>query len=221
MNIENINSNFIHLIEMCSLSLLIAYLLGSIPSAVWFGKWLRGVDVREHGSKNAGLTNIFRVLGWKPALPVLFTDLAKGIAAPLIGIALVPEFSFWGLLCGFMVILGHSLTCFAQFKGGKGVLTALGVFIALSPFSALVAFLVWLVVVFSTRYVSLASILACFALGFSLIYQFIEGNASLELVVLGWVVALFVTYKHKANVVRLLNGTENRFGKSSSSTPEK
>jgi acyl phosphate:glycerol-3-phosphate acyltransferase len=209
-------------IEMI-LTLIGAYLLGSIPSAVWFGKWMRGIDVREHGSKNAGLTNVFRVLGWKPALPVLITDLSKGILAPSLAAAFVPEVSWWSLVCGLVVILGHSFTCFAQFKGGKGVLTALGVFIALDPLAAAVALGVWLVVVFSTRYVSLASILACLGLGITLSVEYVLSEMNpekLPVLILGWVVALFVIVKHKSNVQRLMNGTENRFGKPKSESAE-
>ncbi len=198
-------------------SLVVAYLLGSIPSAVWFSKLFAGIDIRDEGSKNAGLTNTFRVLGWKPALPVVFLDLGKGVLAPYIAIQLSEgsSASSWlPMAAGFVAILGHSFTCMAGFRGGKGVLTALGVFLCLAWFEALIAFVVWLTITLVTRYVSLASILACFALSISLgLSYFLNQNISnLLLLITGVLVTFFVTFKHKANIQRLLNGTENRFG---------
>lgn len=193
------------------LSLVAAYLIGSIPSAVWVSRLLYKTDIREHGSKNAGLTNIFRVFGWKPALPVAIIDLSKGILAPCLAIQL--SGGVWlPLLAGFMVIFGHSFTCFAGFRGGKGVLTALGVFLCLAPLEALAAFGVWLLVTLPTRYVSLGSIAAALALGIFLSVSAVMGNVHWNVVVTGWLVGVFVIFKHRANIVRLLNGTENRFG---------
>lgn len=201
------------------LSVIIAYLLGSIPSAVWFSRLFAGIDIREHGSKNAGLTNTFRVLGWKPALPVVFFDLGKGIAAPYIAYTLsqgTPTADWLPMVAGIVAIIGHSFTCMAGFRGGKGVLTALGVFLFLAWVEALIAFGVWILVTFTTRYVSLGSILACFALGLLVTYRYyVEATLSNILILItGWLVASFVIFKHRSNVSRLLNGTENRFGKS-------
>ncbi|NLO22772.1 MAG: glycerol-3-phosphate 1-O-acyltransferase PlsY [Fibrobacter sp.] len=204
------------------LSLPIAYLLGSIPSAVWIAKIIKGIDIREHGSKNAGLTNVFRVLGFKPALPVVITDLLKGFLAPTIAVYLnkingsVEEYSWLPLLAGILAILGHSFTCFAGFKGGKGVLTAFGVFLALVPYTALLCFLLWVILVYYSKYVSVGSIGACVALIiFSLTNYFLDfpdANASFGVFLTGLFVAFFVIIKHKVNIVRLMNGTENGFG---------
>ncbi len=196
-------------------SLLIGYILGSIPSAVWASKIFGGIDIREHGSKNAGLTNTFRVLGWKPALPVVFVDLSKGILAPFIASIICPDQGWMPIAAGLVAVLGHSFTMFAGFRGGKGVLTALGVFIFLAHQEALVAFAVWALITYITRYVSLASILASIVLAIGLTVSFITPgrDVSLETMILGWVIAAFVTVKHKSNIQRLMNGTENRFGK--------
>ncbi|MGL1936803.1 MAG: glycerol-3-phosphate 1-O-acyltransferase PlsY [Fibrobacterales bacterium] len=196
-------------------SILIAYVLGSIPSAVWSAKYFAGIDIREHGSKNAGLTNTYRVLGWKPALPVVILDLGKGIIAPFIATLLAPEIGWLPIAAGLVAVLGHSFTCFAKFKGGKGVLTALGVFMFLAHQEALVAFATWAVITYVTRYVSLASIVASIVLAAGLTVSFITPgrDIALETMILGWIIAAFVTIKHKANIQRLINGTENRFGK--------
>lgn len=220
------------------LYVLLSYLLGSIPSAIWISRAFAGIDIRTRGSKNAGLTNVFRVLGWKPAVPVALIDFSKGLAAVLLGASL-PDHSFqYGLLCGAVAVLGHSYTCFAGFRGGKGVLTTLGVFVALSPVTALSAFGLWIVVLWLSGYVSLASILAAAFLGlentvvvgnrfFQAVREFtLIGHTDWNLVtaklseqgdfwLLGftWLVAIFVIVKHKANIQRLMAGTENRFGK--------
>lgn len=195
------------------LSLFIAYFLGSIPSAVWVAKISHGIDIREHGSRNAGLTNVFRVLGWKPALPVVFLDLGKGMLAPWIAQMLVPEHNWFPLMAGVLAIVGHSFTCLAGFRGGKGVLTALGVFLFLAPIPALLAFSLWILLVWITGFVSVGSIFACLSLGVFLTVEFFLGTAHWSLLLCGWTVALFVIYKHKTNIVRLRQGTENRFGK--------
>lgn len=131
-------------------------MLGSIPSAIWIAKIAKGkdFDIREYGSKNAGLTNTFRVLGWKPALPVVFMDLLKGFFGPFIAALMCKaqveaggaDWSSWvPLVAGLLVILGHSFTCFAGFRGGKGVLAALGVFLAISPITVLIGFATWII----------------------------------------------------------------------------
>lgn len=208
------------------LAIVVAYLLGCIPSAVWFSRLFAGIDIREHGSKNAGLTNTFRVLGWKPALPVIFFDLGKGIAAPYVAYQLSAgtDLVEWlPMAAGMTAILGHSFTCMAGFRGGKGVLTALGVFLFLAWAEALIAFGVWLVITFTTRYVSLASILACIALGMAVTSRYLQDPSFSHLLIMitGWLVSVFVTYKHRSNIKRLMNGTENRFGKSKNKSKSK
>ena len=198
------------------LSIVIAYLFGSIPTAVWVSKWGHGMDIRDHGSKNAGMTNVFRVLGFKSTIPVIIVDLSKGFFAPYVATQLVPEAHSWlPLVAGIAAIVGHSFTCMAGFRGGKGVLTALGVFLFLALPEAIIAFVVWAAFVKVTRYVSLASIAACLALGISLtVHHLVWPTVSTQSVLIaGWIVAVFVIVKHKSNIVRLMNGTENRFGK--------
>ncbi len=196
-------------------NLLTGYLLGSIPSAVWFGKAFRKMDVREYGSRNAGLTNTIRVFGWKMAVPVAVVDLGKGVAAPLLAISTNPTSEWAPFLAGLAAILGHSFTCFAGFRGGKGVLTALGVFLVLAWQQALIAFALFVVVVSLTRYVSLGSIVAVVALVISLTIDYLTGEgggSQLALLVTGWSVAILVIVKHRPNIQRLLAGTESRFG---------
>jgi glycerol-3-phosphate acyltransferase PlsY len=201
------------------IALPIAYLLGSIPTAVWVSKIYKGIDIREHGSKNAGLTNVFRVLGWKPALPVIAVDLAKGFFAPFIAMKLnaaedISQIYLWlPVAAGLFVVLGHSFTCLAKFKGGKGVLTALGVFLALQPALALACFVFWGLLLVATRYVSVASIGACVLLSVLSAVFFAYNHTDFYVLVLSQHVAVFVIVKHKANMVRLYHGTENGFGK--------
>ena len=198
-----------------AIALAAAYLLGSIPSAVWFCRLIGGIDIREHGSKNAGLTNTIRVLGWKAALPVTVVDLGKGIASPLLARALCPDMSWAPLLAGVLTIVGHSFTCFAGFRGGKGVLASLGVFLVLAPDAAGFAFAVFLAIVLATRYVSLGSIVATWTLAASLGAKAALGGfdpAAVALAAMGALIAVFVTVKHRTNIRRLRAGTESRFG---------
>lgn len=196
---------------------------------MWVAKIVKGkdYDIRNYGSKNSGLTNTFRVLGVKPALPVVAVDLLKGFLAPTIAIALNeaskaaggPDYFWLPLVCGLLAVIGHSFTCLAGFRGGKGVLTAFGMFLALAPVTALLAFLVWTVLTLATKYVSVGSIFACIALAGLSLFGYLapdiypHDNINPGILVLAWIVALFVIYKHKANIRRLLNGTENGFGK--------
>lgn len=227
------------------LALLLCYLLGSIPSAVWVSRLFAGIDIREHGSHNAGLTNVYRVLGWKPAVPVALIDFLKGLAAVLLGLAWSKHawnmdhgHQTFALACGVAAVLGHSFTVFAGFRGGKGVLTTLGVFVAVTPVPALVSFAFWGLVLKRSGYVSLASILAAgfFAMAESVVFAMHAINVSAEiarsgagfgwyalastlvakghmnLLILSWITAAFVVWKHRANIARLRNGTEYRFG---------
>lgn len=150
---------------------------------------------------------------------MVFVDLGKGMLAPFIALKMVdgnPEQAWIPLVAGLLAILGHSFTVFAGFRGGKGVLTAMGVFLTLSPVAALLAFSVWMLLTFTSGFVSLGSIGGCSTLGVLLTYGFlvpsgIIGEVHPGLLATGWAVALFVIVKHKANIKRLLNGTENGF----------
>jgi len=202
------------------LALPIAYILGSIPSAVWVAKIYKGIDIREHGSKNAGLTNVIRVLGWKPAIPVILVDLSKGFFAVFIAKMLDCSqiYSWLPVTAGLLAIFGHSFTCMAGFRGGKGVLTALGVFLALQPVLALTCFAFWGILFVATKYVSVASIGACVMLAGLATFGFVSDilpvyKLDIYILILSWLVSVFVIVKHKANMVRLWNGTENGFGK--------
>lgn len=220
----------------------ISYLLGSIPTAVWASRIFAGIDIREHGSRNAGLTNVFRVLGWKPALPVAVIDFLKGLLPVVLGLAwsksawdMSHGHETFALGCGLMAVLGHTFTVFAGFKGGKGVLTGLGVFAAISPWTALLAFVSWIVVLRWKGYVSLASIVGSLVLalsntavtlakaveyarepgGFDLCHVVgsLVRHGDTALSVLSWITGLFVIWKHRANIQRLRAGTEHRFGR--------
>jgi glycerol-3-phosphate acyltransferase PlsY len=201
--------------------LLLSYLIGSIPTSIITGKVLRGIDIREHGSGNAGGTNVFRVLGWKPGVFVMAVDVLKGFVATYY----VSKLQVAGpvpinllavqLLAGFAAVFGHIWTVFAGFRGGKGVGTAGGMFIALFPLAALICFVIFLTVALTSRYVSLASITA--AISFPIVLLILNLLFQYELPVVLFLFSLFasglIVYTHRSNIRRLLQGTENRFGK--------
>ncbi len=206
------------------LILVLSYLAGSIPGSVWVGKLMHGIDVREHGSGNAGATNTFRVLGWKAGVLATIVDVGKGLlAAGVIANLrideLPPGLGFWEaetvvrLLAGLAAIIGHMYPIYIGFKGGKGVNTAAGVLFALSPLSMVIALSVFALVLFSTRYVSLASLLATAAFPSSIaIRKYMFGISTLDasLFVLSLLMAVSIFYAHRANIKRLLSGTESR-----------
>lgn len=198
-----------------ALSIITAYLLGSIPFAVLVGKIFFGVDIRKEGSGNAGTTNTFRVLGWKAGVPVFLLDVLKGFLAVFLVYAIPEEvynvsyFYYIAVSLAAAVVLGHIYPVFAGFNGGKGVATLLGVGIALFPLSGLTAFCVFIIVFLLSGYVSLASVLAC--ISFPFLSWFLAGNTEIPLVVLSISVAIFVPLTHAKNIKRLLNGTESRF----------
>jgi glycerol-3-phosphate acyltransferase PlsY len=197
------------------LSIILAYLLGSIPVAVVIGKAFFNTDVRNEGSGNAGATNTFRVLGWKAAVPVFLLDVVKGWLAiymvHFLPFEIVSESSYYYIstALALAVVLGHIYPIFAGFKGGKGVATLLGVGLALFPLSGMVAFGLWIIVFLLTGYVSLASVVACVA--FPFLSLFLCGNTDIPLIVLSVAVAIFVPLTHAKNIKRLLAGTESRF----------
>ncbi len=198
------------------LALLIAYLLGSIPSAVWIGKRYHGVDVREHGSHNAGSTNTLRVLGAKAALPVFLIDILKGFAAVAIMSSLqyftdIPEatLQILEIITVFIAVLGHIFPIFAEFKGGKGVATLLGAAIALAPAVIGLTFGCWLVVFILWRYVSLASMVA--GCVFPIIVALLPSSQeSLPLQIFAIVVAILLLVTHRKNIARLIDGSETK-----------
>ncbi len=192
---------------------VIAYILGSIPSAVWIGKTFHNIDVREHGSKNAGATNTFRILGKKAGIIVLLMDVFKGIIAVFIPKLILKELSYeieiqLQLISGICVFLGHLFPLFAQFRGGKGVATSLGIIIGIHPPAAGICFLIFLIVFISSKYVSLGAIVASFF--FPLIVFFIFKETSIYLIVFSNVIGITVILTHKKNILRIIHGEENK-----------
>ncbi len=188
--------------------LLPAYLLGSVPTSYIVARLAAGVDLRTVGSKNLGATNLFRLLGWKAALPVAAFDVAKGAAPVLAYLAVTREPSWWALVVGAAAVLGHVFSPFVGFKGGKGVATAAGAFLAYLPAAIGAAAVVWVGLVAATGYVSVGSIVA--ALTFPAWARLFYPSRETAF----WVaaaVALFVVFNHRSNIRRLLAGTESRF----------
>jgi glycerol-3-phosphate acyltransferase PlsY len=196
----------------------IAYILGSIPTAIWAGRVFRGIDIREHGSGNAGAANAIRVLGWKTGVPVLLIDMAKGWLAAMLPV-------FFGLAepdtalitnlqigTGLTAILGHIFPVFAKFRGGKGVATAAGVLLAVHPLLTLSCLGVFLIVFLITRIVSVSSMSAGIAFPILLFVFFDTPSLIFRIFSIFVAIALLIT--HKNNIKRLIKGEEKRlFGK--------
>lgn len=195
------------------LAALPAYFLGSIPTAVWVGRVRYGIDVREHGSRNAGATNTFRVLGKKAGKVVLAIDVLKGMVAVLFPFFVLPytftdaELTHVQLLASFLAVLGHVFPVFAGFKGGKGVATSLGVIIGLQPIAAAICLLVFLLVFIVSNYVSLGSIMA--AVAFSLMLWLFPIH-TYALPLFGTLLSAIVIFAHRKNIVRIIDGNENK-----------
>ncbi len=184
---------------------LASYLLGSIPNGLVFGKLLWHIDLREYGSHNIGATNAWRTLGKGPGFLIFLLDFLKGaisvfLAETFVGTPLLM------VVAGILAIVGHSCSIFLHFKGGKGVATGLGVISMLMPLPSLIVFLVWLVIVMITKYVSLGS---CVAAALVPILAYVRHYPA-PYVVFGILAAAFIIIRHKSNLVRLLNGTENK-----------
>jgi glycerol-3-phosphate acyltransferase PlsY len=191
-----------------ALLLVAADLIGAFPSSYVVGKVLRGIDLRQHGSGNLGATNAYRVLGWKAAMPVFILDILKGW---------LPTFVFpridasdaweWALAYGAAAIIGHVFSIYVRFKGGKGVATGSGVFLALAPLAVLIGLMVWSLLLFITGIVSIASIAAAITLPIAV---WLLGAPTLVLA-LALALSLFVIYAHRANIRRLRRGEEPSF----------
>lgn len=211
---------------MLSLTVILvaSYLVGSIPASVWIGKAMYGIDVRNHGSGNAGATNAFRVLGWKAGGMATLVDLGKGLLAAgviaTIRLDALPETpGGWEagtvvrLLAGVFAVIGHMFPLWANFKGGKGVNTAAGMLLALTPISMYITLGVFVLVLLSSRYVSLASLSAVVAFPSTIaVRKYLFGIDSLDasLLIFSAVLAMGIILAHRSNIKRLLNGTENR-----------
>jgi glycerol-3-phosphate acyltransferase PlsY len=204
--------------------LVLSYLAGSIPGSVWVGKLLYREDIRQHGSGNAGATNVFRVLGWKAGMLATLVDVGKGLlAAGVIASirldALPSGVEVWQietvvrLMAGIAAIVGHMYPVWANFRGGKGVNTSAGVLFALTPISMWITLGVFVIVLVSSRYVSLASLSAVVAFPSVIaIRRYVFGIDSLDpsLLILSILMALGIIIAHRSNIQRLLNGTERR-----------
>lgn len=197
-----------------------------MPTSLWVGRIYKKIDLREHGSGNLGATNTFRMLGWKAGIVVFIIDFIKGfvcayyisrIAYEIGGIPSV--YSGWEtgvfvmIFAGLFAVFGHMYPLYANFKGGKGALTACGMLYAIEPLSISLAFAVFLIILFSTRYVSLASMISCFSYPLFLLalrYWFGMDNIDGSLIVISAVIAAGIIIKHSSNIQRLVNGSENR-----------
>jgi glycerol-3-phosphate acyltransferase PlsY len=197
------------------ITVISAYLIGSVPTAVWVGRYFYNLDLREHGSKNAGATNTFRVLGKKPGIIVLVVDVLKGAGASCVPYLLINNWQFYHeelinlqVVASIGAVFGHIFPIFAQFRGGKGVATSLGVIIGIQPLAALICLAVFLVVFISSRFVSLGAITA--AVFFPFIVRFVICEKSMTLFIFSLVLSFLVIIAHRKNIVRLLKGSENK-----------
>ena len=198
--------------------IVLCYLIGSVPNSIIAGKLLKGIDIREHGSGNAGATNVFRVLGWKAGVAVGLLDLVKGIVTTVY----VSQVVFGDMpvsrdlvqvIAGISAVTGHIWTVFAGFKGGKGAGTAAGMFLGLAPGTALISLLVFAAGFLSTRIVSVGSLSAALALAVIMVvrkYWFLH-PIGMPLLILSLLISLLIFFTHRSNIVRLIHGTENRF----------
>ena len=197
------------------LLIILAYLMGSIPTSVWIGKWFYKVDVRTKGSGNAGATNTIRVLGWKAGIPVLLFDVFKGWFAVYMANFILSDvytgdqFINIKIALAVAAVIGHIFPVYVGFKGGKGVATILGVGIALFSYSVLVAVGVFAVVLLITRIVSISSIIASILFPFIVVFIFNVNN--LSLIIMSVAVAVFIPLTHLKNIKRLIKGEESRF----------
>lgn len=188
---------------------ILAYLFGAVPFGLLVAK-LNGVDIREKGSGNIGATNVFRVIGKGWGIFTFVLDALKGF---------IPAFFFpmlgnvdpvYGVLFGFVAIIGHTFPVYLKFKGGKGVATSAGMLLGVAPVAVGVGFFFWVIILVISRYVSLASIIAAIAVG---VTAWVEGEKATIVKIALTVMSLLVVWLHRANIKRLMNGTENRFGK--------
>ena len=197
------------------ISLLTAYILGSIPTSIWVGKIFYHIDIREHGSGNSGATNTFRVMGARAGFPVFFIDMLKGYAAVkmlYLTDFYIPEtgqFVNFQLALGLVAMIGHIFPIFANFRGGKGVATLTGVVLALHPWATLFAFLIFFTTLIITKFVSLSSMIAAFSFPFILVFAFSDTTPSL--IIFSIIIAVLMLFTHQKNIERLIKGEESKF----------
>jgi glycerol-3-phosphate acyltransferase PlsY len=188
-----------------------AYVIGSIPTSYLFGRMLKGIDIRQHGSGNVGATNALRVLGTKIGIITLVIDMFKGFLPVFVAMKLFPADDLIAITTGICTIAGHIFTLFLSFKGGKGVATSAGVFIALLPAAVGVCLAIFVIIVALTRYVSLGSIIAAFTLFvWELVHNLRNDWSHLWLFIFVTLLVSMIILRHKSNISRLLAGTENK-----------
>ncbi|MBU8870350.1 MAG: glycerol-3-phosphate 1-O-acyltransferase PlsY [Gemmatimonadales bacterium] len=205
------------------LFLIIAFLLGSIPFSYIFGRKIKGIDLRQHGSGNLGSTNVFRLLGPMWGVLCLVLDMGKGAAAvgvmslavrwwaPEFGSTFLDQSDFWRVLAGVLAALGHTFSPFVGFKGGKGVATTAGGFAVLAPYAVLVSVVAFLAVFATTRIVSIGSITAASVMPLAVLFFELNSNdPSKTIILFATLICLWVLFKHRSNIQRLRQGTENR-----------
>ncbi len=192
-----------------ALVLVGSYLLGAIPTSLLAARYGAGIDLRTRGSKNLGATNVYRVLGWKYAVPVGTFDIAKGAVPVLLLGPLAGDDAWMPLAAGVSAIFGHVFSAFARFRGGKGVATAAGVVLSLAPLAMAVSAVVWLAALKLSGFVSLSSILG--AITFPVAAWLLQADP--YTIWVGIALSGFILYTHRTNVHRLMDGTESRFGR--------
>ena len=211
---------------LLAIIVILSYLVGSIPNSIIISKAVSGIDIRNHGSGNAGGTNVMRVLGWKYGLTVIFLDALKGVIAvvliarlfygplPFTNVSPFDDFTLVQIIAGMSAVIGHVWTVFASFKGGKGIATALGMLLMLVTVDMLIAVGVFTLVVVISRYVSLGSIIAAISVPATLFIREnlfhvdIPGYSTLLPFIIG--VTALVIFTHRKNLVRIINGNENK-----------
>jgi len=206
--------------------ILLSYLVGAIPTSIIMSKLVKGIDIRNHGSGNAGGSNVFRVMGWKYGITVILLDATKGMIAVLLVSRLYfgnfpfpnatpfDDFTLVQIIAGFAAILGHIWTIFAGFKGGKGIATGLGILVSIVTVDMLLGLVVFAIVVGVSKYISLGSLAAAFSVPlFMIIRENVFGvdiSGYHTILPLAIILAFLVMYTHKANIGRLINGNENK-----------
>ncbi len=202
------------------LIIVLSYLVGSFPTSIVVGRMMRRIDIREYGSKNAGATNVFRVLGWKAGVFVAVVDVGKGILATLLVSKIRVDYLSFSqelvqIMAGTSAVIGHIWTVLAKFRGGKGVATAGGMLIALYPWAALICAVIFLTMFLLTGYVSLGSMTAAASLPIVLILlsRFFDLSVPVSLFVFSLLVGALILFTHRSNIRRLINGTENKFNR--------
>lgn len=208
------------------LIIILSYLVGSIPTGIIISRAVGKIDIRDHGSGNIGGTNVFRILGWKYGLLVLLLDALKGVIAVLyiskLHYGILPfanstpfdDYTLVQIIAGMVAVLGHVFTIFAGFKGGKGVATGLGVLIVLTTTDLLIALGIFIILVYLFRYVSLGSMLATISIPVTMTIREFVFDANIEgyytLLVFLIIIASFIVYTHRSNIVRIVNGSEHK-----------